>query len=70
MATNVVISDSLDYNFPPGQFMDSGTSPLQIISTREFELFVLHWKFWRRVIENSSGTKLLKVTFLLSNNRF
>lgn len=40
MATNVVISDSLDYNFPPGQFMDSGTSPLQIISTREFELFV------------------------------
>lgn len=65
MATNVVISDSLDYNFPPGQFMDNGTSPLQIISTREFELFVLHWKFWRRVIENSSGTKLFKVTFLL-----
>lgn len=51
MATNVVISDSLDYNFPPGQFMDSGTSPLQIISTREFELFVLYWKFWRREFE-------------------
>lgn len=43
----------------------SGTSPLQIISTREFELFVLYWKFWRRVIENSNGTKLFKVTFLL-----
>lgn len=28
MATNVVISDSLDYNFPPRQFMDSGTSPV------------------------------------------
>lgn len=51
MATNVVISDSLDYNFPPRQFMDSGTSPLQIISTREFELFVLYWKFWRREFE-------------------
>lgn len=28
MATNVVISDSLDYNFPSRQFMDSGTSPV------------------------------------------